>query len=55
MDDHLQLIDAGVPTVNIIDFSYPYRHTIEDTPDKCSPNSLEVVGRLVLNIVYLGL
>ena len=55
MDDHLQLIDAGVPTVNIIDFSYPYWHTIEDTPDKCSPHSLEVVGRLVLDIVYRGL
>ena len=55
MDDHLQLIEAGVPTVNIIDFSYPYWHTIEDTPDKCSPNSLDIVGRLVLNIVYSGL
>lgn len=55
MDDHLQLIAAGVPTVNIIDFNYPYWHTIEDTPDKCSVNSLEVVGRLVLSIVYLGL
>ena len=55
MDDHLQLIEAGVPTVNIIDFSYPYWHTIEDTPDKCSPNSLDIVGRLVLDIVYSGL
>ncbi len=55
MDDHLQLIEAGVPTVNIIDFTYPYWHTIEDTPDKCSPHSLEVVGRLVLDIVYRGL
>lgn len=55
IDDHLQLIDAGVPTVNIIDFNYPYWHTVEDTPDKCSPNSLEVVGRLVLSIVYSGL
>ena len=55
VDDHLQLIDAGVSTVNIIDFDYPYWHTVEDTPDKCSPNSLEVVGRLVLSIVYSGL
>ena len=55
IDDHLQLIQAGVSTVNIIDFNYPYWHTVEDTPDKCSPNSLEVVGRLVLSIVYSGL
>jgi len=55
MDDHLPLIDAGVPMVDIIDFDYPYWHTLEDTPDKCSAKSLEVVGQLVLSIIYLGL
>ena len=55
MDDHLPLIQAGVPTINIIDFDYPYWHTVEDTPDKCSAESLEVVGRLVLDIIYSGL
>ena len=55
MDDHLPLIQSGVPTINIIDFDYPYWHTIEDTPDKCSAESLEIVGRLVLHIIYSGL
>ena len=55
MDDHLPLIDAGVPMVDIIDFDYPYWHTLEDTPDKCSAKSLEVVGRLMLSIIYSGL
>jgi len=55
MDDHLPLIDAGVPMVDIIDFDYPYWHTLEDTLDKCSAKSLEVVGQLVLSIIYLGL
>jgi hypothetical protein len=55
MDDHLPLIRAGVPTVDIIDFDYPHWHTVGDTPDKCSPESLEVVGQLVLSIVYSGL
>ena len=55
MDDHLPLIQSGVPTINIIDFDYPHWHTVEDTPDKCSAESLEIVGRLVLDIIYSGL
>ena len=55
MDDHLPLIQAGVSTVNIIDFNYPHWHTLEDTPDKCSAESLGVVGKLMLNIIYSGL
>lgn len=55
LDDHIPLIKAGIPMVNIIDFDYPYWHTLEDTVDKCSPKSLEIVGKLVLNIIYQGL
>ena len=55
MDDHVPLIKVGIPMVNIIDFTYPYWHTIEDTVDKCSPKSLEVVATLVISIVYDGL
>ncbi len=55
MDDHVPLINAGIPMVDIIDFDYPYWHTVEDTVDKCSPKSLEVVATLVISIVYDGL
>ena len=55
MDDHVPLINAGVPMVNIIDFDYPHWHTLEDTVDKCSPKSLEIVGKLVVSIIYEGL
>ena len=55
MDDHVPLINVGIPMVDIIDFDYPYWHTIEDTVDKCSPKSLEVVATLVISIVYDGL
>lgn len=55
MDDHVPLIRAGIPMVNIIDFDYPHWHTLEDTVDKCSPKSLEIVGKLVVNIIYEGL
>ena len=46
-DDHLSLIEAGIPTVDLIDFTYPSWHTLEDTPDKCSPESLGKVGKLL--------
>ena len=43
-DDHRPFLQAGIPAVLIIDFDYPYWHTIEDTPDKVSAESLEAVG-----------
>jgi glutaminyl-peptide cyclotransferase len=48
MDDHLPLNKAGIPTADIIDFDYPYWHTLQDTPDKCSAETLAIVGRTVL-------
>ncbi len=49
LDDHVPLNEiAGIPTANIIDFDYPYWHTLQDTPDKCSPQTLAIVGRTVL-------
>jgi len=56
LDDHLPLIDAGVPTIDLIDFDYgpgnAYWHTPLDTPDKVSPRSLEIVGEVVAELVY---
>ncbi|HPR17852.1 MAG TPA: M28 family peptidase [Candidatus Cloacimonadota bacterium] len=51
-DDHVPLITAGFNTIDIIDFDYPYWHTLQDTPDKCSPASLQVVGQTLLSIIY---
>jgi Iap family predicted aminopeptidase len=56
-DDHLPLNDAGIPTIDLIDFKYPdssnkYWHTLADTPDKCSAESLGAVGTLLLEIIY---
>jgi len=45
IDDHRPFIDAGIPAVDIIDFDYPYWHTLADTPDKVSAESLEAVGK----------
>jgi len=51
-DDHLNLLEIGIPTIDIIDFDYQYWHTVADTPDKCSPKSLENVGKVVLGVLY---
>jgi len=51
-DDHLNLLEIGIPTIDIIDFDYKYWHTVEDTPDKCSPRSLSNVGRVLLGVLY---
>jgi glutaminyl-peptide cyclotransferase len=48
-DDHVPLRTIGrIPTCDIIDFDYPAWHTTRDTPDQCSAESLEAVGRVVL-------
>ncbi|MHA1137841.1 MAG: M28 family peptidase [Candidatus Thorarchaeota archaeon] len=47
-DDHRPFLDAGIPAVDIIQVPFPsYWHTLEDTPDKCSADSLEKVGRVL--------
>jgi glutaminyl-peptide cyclotransferase len=48
IDDHTPFIQVGIPTVLIIDFDYPYWHTTEDTLDKVSAVSLQVVGDTLL-------
>jgi len=47
-DDHLPFVQAGVPSVDIIDLDYPQWHTAQDTLDAVSARSLQVVGDVVL-------
>ena len=44
MDDHTPFLNRGMTAVDIIDFDYPYWHTVADTPDKVSAESLHAVG-----------
>ena len=53
LDDHLPFIDAGVPSVDIIDGGRsgtfpPYWETVDDTPDNLSAEMLERVGNWLL-------
>jgi glutaminyl-peptide cyclotransferase len=52
-DDHIPFLEAGVDAVDLIDFDYgveenKYWHTEQDTLDKISARSLEIVGEVVL-------
>ncbi|MGE3062360.1 MAG: M28 family peptidase [bacterium] len=51
-DDHIALNKAGFRCVDIIDMDYAYWHTPEDTPDKCSKESLVDVGEVILKTIY---
>jgi peptidase M28-like protein len=44
IDDHTPLNAIGIPTIDLIDFSFAWWHTAEDTIDKLSAQSLHVVG-----------
>ncbi len=47
-DDHTPLNAVGIPTIDLIDFDYPPWHTAEDTMDKISAESLEIVGSVAV-------
>ena len=49
LDDHTPFLNAGIPTVLVIDFDYPYWHTTQDTLDKISAASLQAVGDTILH------
>jgi glutaminyl-peptide cyclotransferase len=51
-DDHIPLIKAGVKCIDVIDFDYAPWHTLDDTVDKCSPDSLGIVGDVIAKVVY---
>lgn len=60
-DDHVWTNKAGIPTIDLIqplpslDYErtgYIYWHTLQDTPDHCSPKTLKAVGEVVAGVIY---
>jgi hypothetical protein len=47
LDDHLALNDAGIPAVDIIDFSYPHWHRLSDKPDQVSAESMVNIAKVL--------
>jgi glutaminyl-peptide cyclotransferase len=56
-DDHEPFLDRGVPSADLIDLNYGYNnvfwHSPQDTVDKLSPKSLEIVGTVTLEVVRM--
>jgi hypothetical protein len=52
VDDHVPLLDAGLPAVDVIDFDYAAWHTTRDLPDQVSAESLAEVARVAAWLVY---
>jgi hypothetical protein len=56
-DDHLPFLKRGVPSADLIDFNYGYNdvfwHTTQDTADKLSPKSLQIVGSVMLETIRI--
>jgi len=58
LDDHQPFLEAGMPSVVLIDFEYgsapgrnDYWHTPQDTLDKLSAKSLGIIGRVVIRML----
>ena len=54
LDDHTPFLQAGIPAVDLIDFTYRYADTPRDTPDKLSPAALDAVGETVVELLRRG-
>jgi glutaminyl-peptide cyclotransferase len=56
-DDHLPFAKRGVPNADVIDLDYGYNnvfhHTPQDTMDKLSPKSLQIVGDTILETIHM--
>lgn len=56
-DDHIPFVKRGVPSADVIDVDYGYNgvfhHSPQDTMDKLSPRSLEIVGNTTLEAMRM--
>lgn len=57
-DDHIPLNQAGIRTINIIDFEYgpdnEFWHTHRDSIENTGPEGLDAVGRVLLALIFSG-
>jgi Zn-dependent M28 family amino/carboxypeptidase len=50
LDDHVPFLEQAVSSIDLIDFSYRYADTVEDTPDKLDPSVFDQVGETVVQL-----
>ncbi|MFN8481740.1 MAG: M28 family peptidase [Anaerolineae bacterium] len=54
LDDHTPFLQRRIPAVDIIDFDYPYHHTVADDCTKIAADSMERVGRTLEQFMGQG-
>jgi len=52
LDDHVPLLRAGIPTVDLIGLPWEHWHRLSDTPENCSKETLRQVGTLLADFIY---
>lgn len=50
-DDHVPLIEVGIKAIDVIDLDFAHHHTPEDTEDKVSQATLQIVGDVALAVL----
>ncbi len=50
-DDHVPLLAKGLRVIDVIDLDYPWHHTVADTPDKVSQQTLQLVGDVAVALL----
>jgi hypothetical protein len=64
-DDHIPLLEKGLHVIDVIDIDYgplnsvgvpspSYHHTLQDTIDKISAKSMQIVGDVALKVILQG-
>ncbi len=51
IDDHTPFAQRGIPAIDVIDFDYPQRDSLDDNLDAVSRSSLDKVGEAVYRLV----
>jgi Zn-dependent M28 family amino/carboxypeptidase len=51
IDDHIPFLVRHIPSIDLIDWSYPYKNGTQDTVDKLDPGALDGVGETVAQLV----
>jgi glutaminyl-peptide cyclotransferase len=50
-DDHIPLQAVGLKVIDVLDIDFPYHHTLDDTVDKVSVESLQIVGNVAMSLI----
>ncbi len=51
IDDHTPFTQRGIPSIDVMDFDYPQRDSLDDNLDAVSQSSLDKVGEAVYRLV----